>query len=507
MVVCRGRHRDVDFDSRDVVHIIGECYLDRLAIGYHFVAEIPTRTTGQLGHDNIAIAKKVNVKVDMVDGISGDVYLRYVSRQEVGYLGDRGDLHARTHDNNQVHLVFVHVFQPVEEVVGECFAKEGNVWLHDAGLRNVKGAIRLRVFVAGSLLSAAVAVRGPLALPGGLCGNLFLAALALGRSLCAHIVENFLARHLELALPARCSCPGTVALDKLLLAYSRICLNVIDVLGIVGEELVLILQQAYELVRGRPLLEVGYNVASQRIKGARVLVKVVNIKDFLGLVVAHLQQSRVEARVLGAEVGYAQAGRDARTGDDHDALALLQQLGSVFNGLVLVKAGALVELAIDGQAEQLVEVLVGGFFEELGYLDAKRRAQLARRHLLAGDVLHNELAGADLVQSLAQSTRLVGGTHVYTWAAVNRRRPRRLLGQTHRRWSIQRPRPRPKSPRTARPSPTRHHPRRRARAQARPLLWVWSRPPPSVPPCRPGRAAERSPGRRRVPLRRGQPWC
>ena len=106
-----------------------------------------------------------------------------------------------------------------------------------------------------------------------------------------------------------------------------------------------------------PLLEVGHDVAGQLVEDARVVVEVVDVEDLLGLVVAHLAQARVEARVLGAEVGDAEAGGDAGAGD----------------------------------------------------LDAKGGTQLARRHLLAGNVLHDELRRAHGVQALAQLAGLVGG--------------------------------------------------------------------------------------------------
>lgn len=70
MVVCRGRDGSVGLDCRDMVHVISERNVNQLALGYHFVVELPACTTGELGHYNIAVAKKIDIEVNMVDGIS-----------------------------------------------------------------------------------------------------------------------------------------------------------------------------------------------------------------------------------------------------------------------------------------------------------------------------------------------------------------------------------------------------------------------------------------------------
>jgi hypothetical protein len=342
--------------------------------------------------------------------VAGDVDLGYVAGEEVWDFRDGCDFHACAHDDDEVDLVLVEFFEAVEEIVGEGFAEEGDVGLHDAWLGNVVCAVGFGVFVAGALLPGHSAVGRPLSLQTGLLRcDLLETPLAIGRFLCAHRIEYVLARHVVLAFPARCRRPRAVALDQLVLPYASIRLDIIDVLRVVGEQLVLVLQQAYELVRGCPAAQVGDDVAGERIEGARVLVEVVDVEDLLGLLVAHLQQARVEARVLGAEVGYAEAGRDARARDDDDVLALPQQLGGVIDGAVLLQARALGQLAVDGHAQQLVEGLVRGIVKELGQLDAEGGAQLAGRHLLARNVLQHKLAGADRVEALAQGARLFGG--------------------------------------------------------------------------------------------------
>jgi hypothetical protein len=333
-----------------------------------------------------------------------------VAGQKVGDLGHGGDLHAGAHDDDEIDLVPVDVLEAVEEVVGQGLAEEGDVRLHDARLGDVEGAVRLGVLVAGALLAGALTVGGALALLALLLGgDVVDAALALGGLHGAHGGEDVLAGDVELALAAGGGGPGAVALDQLVLADAGVGLDVVDVLGVVGEQLVLVLQQADELVGRGPLLEVGHDVAGQLVKDARVVVEVVDVEDLLGLVVAHLAQARVEARVLGAEVGDAQAGGDAGAGDDHDVAAALEQAGGVVEVAVGVEARALVELAVDGEAEQLVEALVGRVVEEARDTHVEGGAQLARRHLLAGDVLHDELRRAHGVQALPQLAGLVGG--------------------------------------------------------------------------------------------------
>jgi hypothetical protein len=58
-----------------MVNLVHSRHFDLVALGYHFVLESPAGAAGELGHDDVAVAEEVDVKVDVVDGlrlVSGD---------------------------------------------------------------------------------------------------------------------------------------------------------------------------------------------------------------------------------------------------------------------------------------------------------------------------------------------------------------------------------------------------------------------------------------------------
>lgn len=107
-------------------------HVNDLVLGHHFVLKRPAEATAQLGDDSVAVTKKVNVKVDVGDGLSRDIDLRNVRGQPAHNLGDRGDLEGCADDDDEINLVAVVFGEAAGELVGQSLAEEGNIGLHDA---------------------------------------------------------------------------------------------------------------------------------------------------------------------------------------------------------------------------------------------------------------------------------------------------------------------------------------------------------------------------------------
>lgn len=113
-----------------------------------------------------------------------------------------------------------------------------------------------------------------------------------------------------------------MALHQLFRIYASVTFQVVDVLGIVRQELSLLLKQMYELVCGSPVVEVGENIARKFVENTgarsvsagaccdrhlrRIFVEVVNVEYLLRVLETHFTELRVKARVLRAEIGDAE---------------------------------------------------------------------------------------------------------------------------------------------------------------------------------------------------------
>ena len=57
----------MNLDTKRVFDSINRVDLSRLALGYHFVLKFPARAACELRYNDIAVAKEVDVEVDVVD--------------------------------------------------------------------------------------------------------------------------------------------------------------------------------------------------------------------------------------------------------------------------------------------------------------------------------------------------------------------------------------------------------------------------------------------------------
>ena len=122
------------------------------------MAQLPTGTACKFSDNDVAVAEKLDVEIDVVNRLSTSALcwarahhmgtyisrnedLRHIAWQEVRYLGHGRDLHARAHDDHQIHLILVDILEAVKEVVRQRLTEKGDIRLHDAWLRNVKSTV------------------------------------------------------------------------------------------------------------------------------------------------------------------------------------------------------------------------------------------------------------------------------------------------------------------------------------------------------------------------------
>lgn len=295
------------------------------------------------------------------------------------------------------------------ELVGEVLAKEGDVRLHHPSLDDI---------VLG-LLGAAITIRPPVLLLLGAGRPLPLDALggdthhlgALGAAwddAGLDVGEDGLALGLEAALDAAGGAKGAVALDELVLGDAGLDLEVVDVLGVVGQQLAALVQHGDELVGGRVAVRVGDDVLGDLVEDGGILLEDANVKDLLRVVEAEILELRVQAGALGAEVGDAQRRGDAGAGEQDDVAAPVDEVDGVVDRVVAAQLGALGQLPRDGQQEQLEVVLVGPALEEGRALDAEGAEQLLGRVAAGVDGALAEDGRAVLAQLATETAGLFG---------------------------------------------------------------------------------------------------
>ena len=117
------------------------------------------------------------------------------------------------------------------------------------------------------------------------------------------------------ALEARGGGEGAVALDEVGGEDAGVGFDVVDVLGVVGEELGAVLQQADEGVGGREGGGRGQDVFGDGVEDGGVFAEDADVEDFLRVREAEVLQLGVEAGGFGAEVGDAEGGGDLVLGE------------------------------------------------------------------------------------------------------------------------------------------------------------------------------------------------
>lgn len=126
-----------------------------------------------------------------------------------------------------------------------------------------------------------------------------------------------------------------MALDEFLWLYAGDALDVVDVLGVVGEELAFVLQELDEGVGGGEAGGGGEDVAGDGVEDGRVFFKESDVEDFLGVGKSQVFEFGVQTYVFGAEVGDAEGGAYACSCEDDDVVALVEELDYVVDGIVI----------------------------------------------------------------------------------------------------------------------------------------------------------------------------
>jgi len=109
-------------------------------------------------------------------------------------------------------------------------------------------------------------------------------SVTLGNNPPPELWEDILSRNLILTLHARSGCERPMALYQLVGQDTGTILQVVDVLGVLGEELLFGLQQNNECVCGRELFRIGKYVLCYRVEGIGVVVEDFNVKHLLRIV-------------------------------------------------------------------------------------------------------------------------------------------------------------------------------------------------------------------------------
>lgn len=200
----------------------------------HIVLQVPPGASAELRDDDVAVAEEIDIEVDVGHGRARDVDLRDV-RREVGYhLGHGGDLEGGADDYDKVYNVAIMLDQASAELVGQSLPKEGDIGFHNAGGWDIVVLIRAVIIVATTAPPGGGAVLGALPLSHAIAAQSG-DALDASRDLAGlHVVKYGVAGDLVTTALAGGGGEGAMALDQLLLAYSGICLNIVDVLGIVS---------------------------------------------------------------------------------------------------------------------------------------------------------------------------------------------------------------------------------------------------------------------------------
>lgn len=84
-----------------------------------------------------------------------------------------------------------------------------------------------------------------------------------------------------------------MTLNHLFREYTCVAFDIIDILGIVGQQLSLVLKQSDKSMRRRPFLFRGKDILRDREENARVFPENLNIKDFLRIAETQMFELRV----------------------------------------------------------------------------------------------------------------------------------------------------------------------------------------------------------------------
>ena len=177
---------------------------------------------------------------------------------------DRSDLQACADDDDQIDKVLIVIRETLRKSIRELFSEEGDVRLHNACFRDVVVVVgRVGITISATFLVLAIlrtlalhcARRTESAEPRG-------TVVAAGNPIGSDVGEDRFAGDLVLAFVASRSCERTVALNQLLREDTCHRLDVVNILGVIGEEFALLLEQVDEFMCRRVSIYVGEDVLS-----------------------------------------------------------------------------------------------------------------------------------------------------------------------------------------------------------------------------------------------------
>lgn len=250
----------------------------------------------------------------------GYIHLWRLSWQEPHDLTHWRHLQARPYHQHEIDLVTIMQRQPLAEGVWKIFAEERDIGLHHPGNSDLVVFILVRaVFIVLALFLmrfwwqtpvAAFALDAP---SSRLCLSQGLDTTITARDTAGfEIGVDCRTRDLVGAFETRGGGKGAVALDELRGQDAGMSLDIVDILGIVCEELGSVLQEADEGVSRREGRSRRKDVFGNGVEDGGVFAEDANVENFLRVREAEVLELGVEASGFGAEVGDAEGGRDLR---------------------------------------------------------------------------------------------------------------------------------------------------------------------------------------------------
>ena len=225
--------------------------------------QFPPQPPTQLRNNDIAIPQQIDIEIHMRARFPGDIHLWRLSGQKPHHLTHGRHFQARADHQHEIDLVAVVQRQSPAEGIREVFTEEGDVGLHDAcdGDFVILVVVVGAVFVVFTLLfvgfgrEAAVAAFALDALRadagGGRLSKGLDTALAARDPAGFEVVVDGGTGDFVGAFQAGGGGEGAVALDEVRGEDAGVGFDVVDVLGVVCEELGSVLEEADEGVGGR----------------------------------------------------------------------------------------------------------------------------------------------------------------------------------------------------------------------------------------------------------------
>ena len=205
--------------------------------------ECRSQSISQLLNNDIAVSKKFDIEVHVIQRLSIDQNLRYFGMNRRWNESDRSYFQRRTHDEEKITPIFVHSHCLVK-LVRQSFSKEYNVRLHDCHFKGIRTTLRTERY-----------------------------------PLLEDVFSDVLSLDLKLTSSTGCSCKRSMTVDNLV--YACRLFKSVNVLSVVSQELAMAFQEFDELVWRRRFKLPRIDFLRKLKKGSRVSPEVMDVEHGL----------------------------------------------------------------------------------------------------------------------------------------------------------------------------------------------------------------------------------